>query len=114
MACYRKIRDAVPNLTLNTWHLDDVFVAGSEDQMQTTLDILAIECPKMGLFLRKDECKLWSVVDLPSVDREATKNIDNGSEVLGAAVGSSEFVSFCFQKRVQKIVSLLENLSEWF
>ena len=52
-----------------------------------------------------------SIVDLPSVDREVTRNMGNGFEVLGAAVGSPEFVSSYLQKRVQKVVSLLENLS---
>ena len=61
--------------------------------------------------MRKDKCKLWSIIDLPSVDREVTRNMGNGFEVLGAAVGSPEFVSSCLQKRVQKVVSLLENLS---
>ena len=103
-----KIRDAVPNLSQHTWYLDDGFVAGSEDQIRTTLDILANEGPKRGLYLRKDKCELWSIVDLPSVDREVTRNM---GKVLGAAVGSPEFVSSCLQKRVQKVVSLLENLS---
>ena len=106
-----KIRDAVPNLTQHTWYLDDGFVAGSEDQIRTTLDILANEGPKRGLYLRKDQCELWSIVDLPSVDREVTRNMGNGFEVLGAAVGSPEFVSSCLQKRVRKVVSLLDNLS---
>ena len=41
-----KIRDAVPNLTQHTWYLDDGFVASSEDQIRTTLDILPNEGPK--------------------------------------------------------------------
>ena len=61
--------------------------------------------------MRKDKCELWSIVDLPSVDREVTRNTGNGFEVLGVAVGSPEFVSSCLRKRVQKVVSLLENLS---
>ena len=64
-----------------------------------------------GLYLRKDKCELWSIVDLPAVDREVAGNTGNGFEVLGAAVWSPEFVSSCLQKRVQKVVSLLENLS---
>ena len=45
-----KIRDAVPNLTQHTWYLDDGFVAGSEDQIRTTLHILANEGPK-GVYI---------------------------------------------------------------
>ena len=78
IACYKKIRDAVPNLTQHAWYLDDGFLAGSEDQIRTTLDILANVCPKRGLYLRKDKCELWSIVDLPSVDQEVTGNTSNG------------------------------------
>ena len=106
-----KIRDAVPHLTQRTWYLDDGFVAGLEDQIRTTLDILANEGPKRGLDLRKDKCELWSIIDIPSVDREVTRNMGNGFEVLGAAIGSPELVPSCLQKRVQKVVALLENLS---
>ena len=67
-----KIRDAVPSLTKQTWYLDDGFVAGTENQIRTTLDILANEGQKRVLYLRKDKCKLCSIVDLPSVDREVT------------------------------------------
>ena len=41
-------KDAVPNLTQHTWYLDDDFVAGTEDQIQTTLDIFANEGLKGG------------------------------------------------------------------
>ena len=91
MACYRKnIRDAVPNLTQHTWYLDDGFVAGSEDQIRTTLNILANEGPKSGLYLRKDKSELWSIVNLPSVDRKVTRNTGKGFEALGSAVGSPQ------------------------
>ena len=106
-----KIIDAVPNLNRHNWYLDDGFVWGHGDQIRTTLDILARKGPKRCLYLRKDKCKLFSVIDLHSVDREFTKNSGNGFEVLGAAVGSPEFVSSCLQKRLQKVVSLLEILS---
>ena len=104
------IRDAVLNLTQHTRYLDVGFIAGSEDQIRTTLDILANESLKKGLYLRKNMCKLWSFVDLPSVGREVTRNTGNGFEVLGATVGSPEFVSFSLQKRVRNVLSLLENL----
>ena len=103
------IRDAVPNLKQHTLYFDDGFVAGSEDQIRTTPDILANEVPKRGLYLRKDKCEIWSIVDLPSADREVTRNTGNCLEVLGATVGSTECVSSCLQKLVQKVVLLLEN-----
>ena len=34
----------------------------------------------------------------------------NGFEIQGAAVGSKEFVASCLKRRVQKILSMLDNL----
>ena len=78
-----KVGDAVPNLTQHTWYLDDGFVAGSADQIRTTLVVLANDGPTTGLYLWKDKCALWSIVDLPSVDPEVKRNMGNGFEVLG-------------------------------
>ena len=78
------IRDAVPNLTQHYWYLVNGFVAGSEDQIRITLDILANGGPKV---IEEDKCELWPIVDLPSVDREVTRIKGNGFEVLVAAVG---------------------------
>ena len=90
--------------------MDDGFVADSADQIRTTLDILVTGGPKRSLYLRKDWCELWSIVDLPSVDREVTRNTGNCFEEQGADVRSPEFASY-LQKRVQEVVSLLEMLS---
>ena len=44
-----KIKDSVPNFFQHTWYLDNGFLAGAENQIRTTLDILAKEGPKRGL-----------------------------------------------------------------
>ena len=106
----QKIKTSVPDLVQHTWNLDDGFIAGSEDQIKQTLEILANESPERGLFLRKDKLKLWSIKDLPSVDQAVKRNLGNGFEILGAAVGSKEFVASCLMGRVRKILSMLDNL----
>ena len=63
-----------------------------------------------GLILRKDKCELWSIKDLPSVDQAVKNNLGNEFEVLGAAVGSKDFVASCLKRKIQKILSMLDNL----
>ena len=106
----QKIKTSVPDLVQHTWYLDDGFIAVSEDQIKQTLEILANEGPERGLFLRKDKCELWSIKDLPSVDQAVKRNLENGFEILGAAVDSKEFVASCLKRRVRKILSMLDNL----
>ena len=60
--------------------------------------------------MRKDKCELWSIKDLPSVDQAVKRNLGNGFDVLGAAVVSKDFVASCLKRRVQKILSMLDNL----
>ena len=104
------IKNSVLDLVQYTWYLDDGFFAGSEDQIKQTLEILANEGPERSQFLRKDKCELWSIKDLPSINQAVKKNLGNVFEVLGAAVGSKEFVASCLKRRVQKILSMLDNL----
>ena len=60
--------------------------------------------------MRKDKCELWSIKDLPSVDQTVKRNLGNGFEVLGAAVGSKDLFASCLKRRLQKILSMLDNL----
>ncbi|XP_075259889.1 uncharacterized protein LOC142351636 [Convolutriloba macropyga] len=106
----QKIKISVPDLVQHIWYLDDGFIAGSEDQTKQTLEILANEGPERGLILRKDKCELWSIKDLPSIDQAVKRILGNGFEILGAAVGSKEFVASCLKRRVQKNLSMLDNL----
>ena len=106
----QKIKTLVPDLVQHTWYLDDGFIAGSVDQIKQTLEVLANEGPERSLILRKDKCELWSIKDLPSVDQAVKRNLGNRFEILGAAVGSKEFVASCLKRRVQKILSMLDNL----
>ena len=48
--------------------------------------------------------------DLPSIDQAVKRNLGNGCEILGAAVGSKEFVASCLKRRVRKNLSMLDNL----
>ena len=97
----QKIKTSIPDLVQHTLYLDDGFIADSEDQIKQTLKILANEGPERGLFLRKDKCGLWSIKDLPSVDQAVKRNLGNGCEILGAAVGSKVFVASCLKRRVR-------------
>ena len=69
----QKIKTSFPGLLQHTWYLYVGFIAGSEDQIKQTLEILANEGPQRGLILIKDKSELWSIKDLPSVDQAVKK-----------------------------------------
>ena len=79
----QKIRISVPSLLQHTWYLDDGFIAGSEDQINQTLEILFNEDLERDLISEKDKCQLCSIKDLLFVDQATKKNLGNGFEVLG-------------------------------
>ena len=60
--------------------------------------------------MRKDKCQLWSINDLPSFDQASNSNLGNGFEVLGAAVCSKELFTSSLKKKVQIVLSMLDNL----
>ena len=66
---------------------------GSEDNIKQALENLANEGSERGLLLRKDKYELSSINDLPSVDDAEKRKFGNHFNVLGAALGSKEFLS---------------------
>ena len=82
----------------------------SEDHINQTLEILADEGPEKGVIIGK-KCELWSNKSLSSLDQTITK-MGNGFEVLGAAICSKGFIASYLTKRVQKVLSMLDNLTQ--
>ena len=50
--------------------------------------------------------------DLPSVDQASNRNLGNGFEVLGAAVCSKELFTSSLKRKVQIVLSMLDNLHQ--
>ena len=83
---------------------------GSEDDLIRSWDLLFQLGPDRGLHVRVDKCELWSTVDLDRLDIRIKRNYISGLEVLGAALGTPEFVCMKLNERIGKIGVLSEKL----
>ena len=84
---------------------------GSEDDLIRPWDLLCQLGPDRGLHVRVDKCDLWSTVDLDRLDIRIKRNDISGLEVLGAALGTPEFVCMKLKAKIGKIGVLFEKLN---
>ena len=105
-----KIQEISPELQKHSWYLDDGVLVGSEDDLIRSWDLLCQLGPDRGLHLKVDKCELSSTVDLDRLDIRIKRNDISGPEVLGAALGTPEFVCMKFNERIAKIRVLFDKL----
>ena len=105
------IESKLPNLLKHCWYLDGGVIAGTETELCTALEILSELEEKISLELRKDKCELWSIESITKIDNLIKRNCVDGTEILGAAIGSDAFVASSLLKGVKKLEELLENLA---
>ena len=110
------IQERVPDLTLNTWYLDDGTQVGKVEDLQKVMDILVTEGPARGLILSTSatvlppalpKTTIWSPSDevggeVDPLDRGIVKVRDDGVILLGAPIGSEAFVGKEIEKKVAK------------
>ena len=106
----KELDDKLPNLMQNSWYLDDGIIAGTEEELCESLEILATHGNKCGLELRRDKCELWSTSCFNAVDSRIKRNSQSGMEILGSAIETPTFVASCLEKRVKKLEKVLDNL----
>ena len=106
-----KIESKLPNLSHNCWYLNDGIIAGTEIELNITLEIPSEAGAKFDLEIRKDKCELWSIGSKTKVDSLIKRNYVVGIEFLGAAMGSDTFISSCLLERAEKLEDLLNNLA---
>ena len=75
----------------NSWHLYDGILAGTEEELCESLEILPTQGNKCGLELRRDKCKVWS--------SRIKRNRQSGVEILGAAIEITTFIASCLEKK---------------
>ena len=52
----------------NSWYLDVGSIAGTEEELCESLEVLSTHANKCGLELRRDKCELWPTTVFNSVD----------------------------------------------
>ena len=86
----------------NSWYPDDGTIAGTEEELCESLQILATHGNKGGLELRRDKCELWSTACFNAIDSRIMRNSQSGIEILGAAIVTPTFAASCLEKRDKK------------
>ena len=108
-----RIAEEVPGLVVNVWYLDDGTLCGSSDDLLKALNIIEEDGPARGLCLDQSKSSLFvpceadlRVSSLPSDIPVAS----GGCVLLGAPIGSTDFIAAEACKRVAKIKAGLDLL----
>ena len=89
-----RIADEVATLGMNAWYLDDGFLVGRRDDLESVLKILEEEYPPRCLSLQKEKCHFYPPANLPmrsestllGIPIERTKDL----VLLGSPIGSEK------------------------
>ena len=111
------LEERVPGLKVNAWYLDDGTLVGTLDQLQEVVDILMEKGPRRGLILStaatvaagdRPKTTVWSpqaslTEEADPLNRGVEKVEEEGIILLGAPVGSQEFVEAKVKQKVEKV-----------
>ena len=93
-----RIRDELPDLTLNKWYLDDGVIAGRSADVLKVLELLTAHGPKVGVFLNLGKCELVThpasaarLDVFPLTIPTDKRRTDGCTSLLGAPIGSDAF-----------------------
>merc|ERR1711978_711902 len=117
----KSIQERVQGLSAHAWYLDDGTFVGKEEELEQVLDILVREGPARGLVLsttitspNNPKTTVWSkeVETRPAalLAKGAVLIEDQGINLLGAPIGSREFVEEEVRKKVEKVRVVTELL----
>ena len=110
------IQERLPNIKLNAWYLDDGTIVGKVEDLEEVVDILVEEGPARGLVLStaatvtapdKPKTTVWSPAAVGGEDDPLAKGLlrvkEAGINLLGAPVGSQEFMAREVRRKVEKV-----------
>ena len=123
------IEEEVPDLEVDAWFLDDGDQVGTLDQLRKVVDILLREGPPRGLVLStsatvpapgRPKTTVWCPADLSSMPEDPLQRgllrvREPGIILLGAPLGTPQFVREVLSKKVEKvqeITSLLPGIED--
>ena len=110
------IQERVPTIKLNAWYLDDGTMVGKVEELEQVVDILVQEGPARGLVLStaatvtapdKPKTTVWSPAAVGGEGDPLAKGLErvkeSGITLLGAPVGSQEFMAREVKRKVEKV-----------
>ena len=124
----KHLHDSLPELRLNGWYLDDGTLIGQIDQLRQAVEILEREGPPLGLVLStaatvpppgRPKSTIWCPGNIGGQDDPLGKGLvrvaEEGVILLGAPLGSPDFVAKAVREKVEKvraITGLLPQLED--
>ena len=110
------LSEKFPDLLLNIWYLDDGTLVGPPHTVHAAFEFICEHGPHYGLHLNSNKCKLWwpllSENDVSFFPAEVQRVFDNGIVLLGAPVGSPDFIFQYHQSVIGEINDLLSKAIE--
>lgn len=112
-----RIKKEVPDLKMNSWYLDDGFLAGDLHSVKKALRIVEEEAPKIDLHLRKEKCHITgpdtteaTSPTVEEVDTDIPVALSRSLTLLGAPVGTSQFQKAQLLAKADSIGKLMKKL----
>ena len=107
------IKERFPNLTLQTWYVDDVVIIGKRGDLAAVLFYLGTEASwDMGFHLNLSKCEVWwpsGDHSFPQMPTEIQRRAQ-GVEILKPWIGSDNFVLESLRQRVQRMTCILDRM----
>ena len=112
-----RIKNEVPDLKMNSWYLDDGFLAGDLQSVHKALRIIEEEAPRIDLHLRKDKCLITrpdvteaTNTSVDEVDSDIPVTSSRNLTLLGAPVGTAQFQKDHLLAKADSIGQLVKKL----
>lgn len=109
-----RIKEAVPELILNAWYLDDGVLIGQTDAIKKAYDLIVQEGPALGLHLNPAKCVLFwpnAVAEWSDFPQSLVRTTD-GMVVLGSPIGSDAFIRTHVRAKVEQISNLMRTVKD--
>ena len=88
-------------MSVSFGYMDDGVLVGPPTEVASALSIIQAESSKAGLSLNLDKCEIWSPNAIPSGVLPSTIPVaDSGFLLLGAPIGSKEFINHHVEAKV--------------
>ena len=110
-----RIKAEVPNLTINSWFLDDGTLMGSPEDLTAALNIVEAEGPALGLHLNRSKSLLFIPQEEDSTVSSLPSEIPitrQGFTLLGCPIGPPSFCEASLLHQVEKIKATLGRLGD--
>ena len=109
-----EIDEAVPDLDLHAWYLDDGTMIADSEKIAKVLDIISSGAPSLGLQLNAEKTELWwpsSRADPVLFPPSRAKWVGaEGVKLLGSPIGSDEFVQGHLRDKIEELAEMHRKL----